>query len=307
MMGAERRTGFSVLHAVAARISPVRAALIFLGSVTGLAFAFAPALQDAMLFPNPDPLFFYTSFEASRHFGSMLDLETFTFGQGFGAFQHPTLLHQFWWIFGWTQSVVLSIYFEVAVLFLGTLAYYRALGGSIYFGIIASAIACTELFNTRFLVDFFDAAVPQGLAQTGFAYFGLAILIGSGVPSLMRIVAGLLLLGWAVTMDWLYASFVVPFIVINLVACVFYLRAPGRILFGGMALLGFGLLYVAGFYDSYDGFTLMSVRLWGLSFWGGNPPYDNLPTSLLIFGGWPGMPFARIFGILAAVARGSWT
>jgi hypothetical protein len=294
--GTKAKPVLKVSDALASRMPLVRAILIFLCTTVGLVLAFAPSLTDAMLLSNPDPLLFYTSFNASRHFGSLLDLQTFAFGQGFGGFQHPTILHPFWWIFVWSQSVVLSFYFAVAVLFVGTLAYFVALGGSVFFGIIAAAAACTVFFNPAFLVDFFGPVMPQCLAQIGFAYFGLAILMTAGAPFFLRVLAGLLVLAWSVIMDWPYASFLVPVIIINLTIYFFYLNGPQKALLAGMALFLTALLYFAGIYDAYDAFTLVPQRLWGIS------PHNDLPTSLLIFGGWPGLPFAKTFGIVAAIA-----
>src|SRR5262249_17849303 len=68
-------------------------------------------------FSNVDALLFLSSFDASLHFGSIKEWQTFAFGQGFGAFQHPTVLHIFWWIFHATASVQLAYMFAEVVSF----------------------------------------------------------------------------------------------------------------------------------------------------------------------------------------------
>ena len=85
----------------------IRVALIFIVSTAFLIQAFSPTLTEGMMLSNSDSLFFYSSHIASLNFGSLFDLQTFAFGQGFGSFQHATLHHPFWWIFDGTQSVVL--------------------------------------------------------------------------------------------------------------------------------------------------------------------------------------------------------
>ena len=246
------------------------------------------------MLPNSDPLFFYASFKASQHFGSLIDLQTFAFGQGFGGFQHPTILNPFWWVFDWTQSVVLSYYFTIAVLLLSVATYYRALGATVYSGLFAGPMVCVVFFNAWFIVDFFGPVAPQAIVQIGFVYFGLATLTGP-FAFFPRMLVGLILLGWSVLMDWQYAVFLVPFIAINLAVCAFCMSGTRRLQLAAAVLFGMALFYAAGIYDAYDGYTLMSKRLWGPTI------MEDLPKSLLIFGGWPGLPFAKTFGILAGI------
>lgn len=269
----------------------IRAALVFVGLVACLRVSFT--INPIMLFPNPDPLFFYVSYSASRAFGSMLDLQSFTFGQGFGAFQHPTLLHPFWWIFNSTQSVVLTYFATIVALLLGTLAYHRAVGGSIFSAMLSGMVACALFFNPKYLIDYFGATGAHHLAQIGFTYLGLALLFGPGSLSLLWSATGMAVVIWAVLADWLYASFLIPFVLINLFVWGVYADRRRRPWLAATGIVGFGLLYALGVYDAYDGFTVMSARLWGFSSW------DEMPTSLLIFGGVQGVPFAPTFRILA--------
>ena len=215
-MAAKSQVGF--FRRAAASISLIRTTLLFVCATAGLYLAFKPALKDGMLASNADPLFFYVSFNGSQRFGSSLDLQTFAFGQGFGGFQHPTLLHPYWWIFDYSHSIVVTYYFAIVVLFIGTLTQYRALGRDLFLGIVAATTACTLFFNSHYLADFFGAVAAQHVAQIGIAYLGLAIVAMSSSRSFAGMLLGFLLLAWSILMDWLYAAFLVPFIGINLIA-----------------------------------------------------------------------------------------
>ena len=159
---------------------------------------------------------------------------------------------------------------------------------------LSGLVACSLFFNPKFLTDFFGVAAPQHLVQIGLMYFGLAILLAPNLRSPLWSATAFVVLIWAIMTDWLYASFLIPFIVINLFVCGIYSSRTRRALLAALAVVGFGLIYAAGVYDAYDAFALMSVRLWGPTIW------DDLPTSLLAFGGWPGLVFAPTFRIFAA-------
>ena len=78
------------------RSSLRRAALtggVFFLSTLALTLIYYPDLyrRDG-IFDGADHLYYISSYLASRRFGSLLDLQTFPFGQGFGIFQHPALI-----------------------------------------------------------------------------------------------------------------------------------------------------------------------------------------------------------------------
>ncbi len=292
---ANRQTQKSATKFIAKAAVAIPAVVLFLCSVAGMAIAFRPSLNDEILANGPDLLFFYASFNASQHFGSLFDLQTFAFGQAFGSFQHPTLLHPFYWIFDLSKSIVLSYYFTVIALWVGTLAYCRALGLSIFCGILCGTAACTGFFNVHYLVDVFGGVGVQFVAQIAIAYLGMAAITAFAARSMFGTMLGFVVLGWSVLMDWLYAGFFLPFVVIGLMVCAYYVTGGRRALLVGSALFGFLVLYLGGVYHAYDEFSLMSTRLWGPSI------YDNMQPWLLVLGGLPAMPFSQQFGPVAAV------
>ncbi len=160
---------------------------------------------------------------------------------------------------------------------------------------LSGLVACALFFNMRFLTDHFGAIVPQHVAQIAFTYFGLAILFAARSRSPLWSVTGIVIVIWAILMDWLYAPFLIPLLVISLFVCGIHSSRRGRILLAALALVGFGLVYASGVFDAYRGFTIMSVRLWGRSM------YEELSTTLVVFGGQVS-PFAPTFRIFAVAA-----
>src|ERR1700756_4813067 len=106
--------------------SPLRpTAIVFVLLTLALTLIFYPNMyrRDG-IFNGADHLFYISSYLASRRFGSLLDLQTFPFGQGFGIFQHPGHPNPLWWIWELTNSDQLTYFAAMSVLFCGVLTYY---------------------------------------------------------------------------------------------------------------------------------------------------------------------------------------
>jgi hypothetical protein len=264
------------------------------------------------IFAGADHLYFISSYLASRRFGSLMDLQTFPFGQGFGIFQHPTLVNPFWWIWELTNSDQLSYFAAMFVLFVGVVTYYLSLREKSIFWAIFAAFGCgTLVFNYRLMADYFATGNPQTYFQIGVAYFGCAILLGFGPRSAGSLLSGIALLYFAIVMDWPYALFLLPLILLSTSVAltttggdadprVAGRRADRRRTF---ALVGISVIAAAvllpPIYAAYDSFTLMSLRLWGHAFM----PHET-KHSLLIWGGLPQWKSATLLGwsgLLAAI------
>jgi hypothetical protein len=256
------------------------------------------------LFTNVDALLFFSSFHAARHFGSIADLQTFAFGQGFGAFQHPALFNLFWWLFDWTASVQLAYLITEFLVFVSIFAFAYFASNSVLASGVAAFFATSFFFVPALFVDHFGTAVPQAILQIAFAYLGLAA-IGFGLRSHVWMIAGFAILLYAIITDWMYFIFIVPFVGMCLLA--FALNAsinaerkemPGARawLFTGTAVI-IGLVYTSEIPEAYDSFTLMSLRAWSP---GGLLP--EYPRSLLIWGGVTHQPLAIVVGIAAILA-----
>jgi hypothetical protein len=256
------------------------------------------------LLTNVDALLFFSSFHAARDFGSIADLQTFAFGQGFGAFQHPALFNLFWWLLDWTASVQLSYLITEFLVFVSVFAFAYFASSSLLVSGIAAFFATAFFFVPALFVDHFGTAVPQAILQIAFVYLGLAV-IGFGLRRPLWISAGFAILLYAIITDWMYFIFSIPFVGLCLVgfALSATVGAERKTMRGAWAwlLLGtvvtIGLWYASGIPDAYDAFTLMSVRAW--SPWGLLPEY---PRSLLIWGGVTHQRLATIVGIAAILS-----
>jgi len=287
---------------------------VFALSALALTLVYYPDLsREGAIFVLSDHLFYVSSYLASRRFGSWMDLQSFPFGQGFGIFQFPALPHPFWWIWELTNSDQLAYLVAMFVLFGGVLTYYLSLRGkSIFWAIFAALVCGTAVFNNFIMADYFSAVMPQTYFQTGVAYFGWAILLGFGPRSTRWLLLGIALVCFAIVMDWPYAVFLIPFMLLSAgVALVTLggaaadLHAAGRRVDWRQAFVLVGAAVVAGalllwpIYTAYDSFTLMSLRLWGHAFM----PHEAR-HSLLIWGGAPDWRSAAILGwtgLLAAI------
>jgi hypothetical protein len=253
---------------------------VFVLSVLALTLiSYSDLSRGEGIFAGADHLYFISSYLASRRFGSWMDLQTFPFGQGFGIFQHPAVANPFWWIWELTNSDQLSYLAAMFVLFVGVVIYYLSLKEKSIFWAIFAAFACgTLVFNPRLMADYFATGDPQTYFQIGVAYFGCAILLGFGPRSALWSLFGIALLYVAILMDWPYALFLLPLILLSVsVALVGGGGAadphvPGRRMDRRQAFLLFGISVIAAavllapIYSAYDSFTLMSLRLWGHAF-----------------------------------------
>jgi hypothetical protein len=256
------------------------------------------------LLTNVDSLLFFSSFHAARDFGSIADLQTFAFGQGFGAFQHPALFNLFWWLLDWTASVQLSYLITEFLVFVSVFAFAYFASSSLLVSGIAAFFATAFFFVPALFVDHFGTAVPQAILQIAFVYLGLAV-IGFGLRRPLWISAGFAILLYAIVTDWMYFIFSIPFVGLCLVGVALSasVGAERKTMRGAWTwlLLGtvvtIGLWYASGIPDAYNAFTLMSVRAW--SPWGLLPEY---PRSLLIWGGVTHQRLATIVGIAAILS-----
>src|SRR5262249_6725395 len=194
-----------------------RVGLIFLLSTVALILIYCPDLiREGFVFANVDHLLFIASYAASKHFGSLLDLQTFPFGQGFGVFQYPALLNASWWIWDLTKSDQLTYLASMFVLFGGVLVYYLSLRPrGVFSAIVAAFGAGTMVFNNFLMADYFATAMPQTYFQIGMAYFGCATFLGFGAGSFRWLLLGIGSLSYAVAMDWPMAIFLIPFVVLS--------------------------------------------------------------------------------------------
>lgn len=256
------------------------------------------------IFVLSDHLHFISSYMASRRFGSWLDLQTFAFGQGFGLFQHPARAHPFWWIWELTNSDQLAYFAALFVLFAGVLTYYLSLRkNSVVWAIFAAFLCGTAVFNPSLMADYMAAGSPQLYFQIGVAYLGWAILLGFGPRATAWLSLGIALIYFSIVMDWPYAVFLLPFMLLSAGAALSSLagaagpRAPARRVHWRQALVLAGVAVVAGavllppVYSAYDSFTLMSLRLWEHAFM----PHET-KHSLLIWGGLPDWRSAAMLG-----------
>jgi hypothetical protein len=277
---------------------------IFFLSMLALTLIYYPDLsREGYVFVLADHLYYISSYFASRRYGSWLDLQTFPFGQGFGIFQHPALPNPTWWILELTNSDQLTYFAAMFVLFAGVLTYYLSLREkSIFWAIFAAFICGTAVFNNSIMADYFATGMPQTYFQIGVAYFGCAILLGFGPRSTGWLLLGIALLYFAILMDWPYAIFLVPFIVLSAgTALLTFGRATEPRVAGRRVnrrqVFALGVAVVAGavllppIYAAYDSFTLMSLRLWAHAFM----PHEA-KHSLLIWGGLPEWRSAAILG-----------
>lgn len=275
---------------------PTRSIAIFICLVAALALSFAP--NSDLRFTNSDPLLFISSFNASRLFGSLWDLQSFAFGQSFGAFQFPTILDPTLWVFALShQSVPLTFYFAIVATFFGTLVYYYALRRQVFVGIAVAFVTCTVLFNLQFSADFVSAIAPNIIAQLGLIYLTTGLMMIVGANSVVWMTLLFAFLFYVVISGWAFGMLTVPVIGLSLLALAVPLSPKRRALVGVLFLLACGLFFVSGVYAASDSFTLMSARLWRV---GGNFPAatQELKRSMLIFGGWDQLPYARTVGFL---------
>jgi hypothetical protein len=239
------------------------------------------------LLANVDALLFFSSFYAERRFGSIADLQTFAFGQGFGAFEHPSRFNLFWWLLDWTMSVQLAHVVTEFLVFASIFVFTCYVSSNRLVCGVAAFLATSFFFYPALFVDHFGTVAPQVILQIGFAYLAIG-LIAFGLRRPVWMVCGFALLLYVVVMDWIYFIFLVPLIGINLLALIFVAASTnaGKTRRGSLAWLSTGmaltaaLVYLSGIPDAYDSFTLMSVRAW--SFDSGLPEH---PPSLLIWGG----------------------
>ena len=256
------------------------------------------------LLTNVDALLFFSSFHAARDFGSVADLQTFAFGQGFGAFQHPAAFNLFWWLLDWTASVQLSYLITEFLVFVSAFAFAYFVSSSLLVSGTAAFFATAFFFVPALFVDHFGTAVPQAILQIAFVYLGLAI-IGLGLRRRLWMIAGFAILLYAIIADWMYFIFSIPFVVLCLVGFALTAsvgaerkttRGAWLWLLSGSAVV-IALVHASGIPQAYDSFTLMSLRAWSS---GGLLP--EYPPSLLIWGGVTHQPLAIIVAIAAIVS-----
>jgi len=279
--------------------------LVFVLSALALTFIYYPIVsRDGAVFASSEHLYFISSYLASRRFGSWLDLQSFPFGQGFGVFQHPSQLHPLWWIWELTNSDQLTYFAAVFVMFAGVVTYYLSLRRkSILFAILAAFACGTLVFNNSLMADYFAIIVPQTYFQIGVAYFGCAILLGFGSRSTLWLLLGIALVYFAIVMDWAYAMFLVPLILLSAGTAIVTLGSTADLRLSGwrvdrrqaftlivLSVIAAAVLLVP-IYTAYDSYTLMSLRLWGHAFM----PHETR-HSLLIWGGLPHWKTAALLG-----------
>jgi hypothetical protein len=254
-------------------------------------------------FSNVDSLYYLSGFVASRHFGTLLDLQSFAFGQGFGAFQHPTVLNVFWWVFDWSDSVQLAYIFTELSVFACVLTFAFWLSRNLLVAIVSGFLTVAIFFIPRLFADHFGPTMPQHILQIGLCYLALA-LVGFGLPRRVFMAAGFAVLVYVAMMDWLYLVFVLPLLGLGLAALCLTLIFDGwkthwaslvSVVLVGVLFAVF--LYLSGIKEAYDAFTLMAERAW---IPGGVLP--EFPLSLVMFGGVVKLPAAYIVGALSIVA-----
>jgi hypothetical protein len=281
--------------------------LVFVLSTLALSLIYYPDLSGEGVFASSDHLYYISSYLASRRFGSLMDLQTFAFGQGFGIFQHPALPNPLWWIWELTNSDQLIYFAAMFVLFGGVLGYYLSLREKSMFWALLAAFGCgTMVFNHFVMADYYATGMPQTYFQIGVAYFGCAILLGFGPRSAGWLLLGVALVCFAIVMDWPYAIFLVPFILLSAGAALLArggatnLPVDRRQVFVVVSVsVVAAAVLLPPIYAAYDSFTLMSLRLWGHAFM----PHET-KHSLLIWGGLPSWKSAMILGwagLLAAI------
>ena len=282
---------------------------MFVLSTLALTLIYYPDLSPkGSVFVSADHLYYISSYLASRRFGSLMDLQTFPFGQGFGVFQHPALPNPLWWIRELTNSDQLTYLAAMFVLFVGVLTYYLSLRGESTLWAIFAAFGCgTLVFNNLVMADYYATGMPQTYFQIGVAYFGCAILLGFGPRSTGWLLLGIALLYFAIVMDWPYALFLLPFILLS-AALLTPARAPDprvprrrvdrRRVFAviGVSAVAAAVLFPP-IYTAYDAYTLMSLRLWAHAFM----PHEA-KHSLLIWGGLAQWKSALILGWTGSLA-----
>ncbi len=264
------------------------------------------------IFSNADHLFFFSSFLASRRFGTLLDLQSFAFGQGFGLFQSPAIQHPFWWLFDVTRSAQIACALAEILMFAGILAYTLALRKiNLYWAILIATVGTSLLFNQKILADYAVPADPQFYPQIGLAYFASAIFLGFGPRSTWWILAGIVMVFFVIVMDWQYVVFVLPVIGISTFAAIVTMdgklawkdsgwradRTQTFIIVGFTFLLS--IIILPQIYAAYDSFSLMSARMWGMEY---RP--EEIPHSLMFWGGlteWKTAMFVAFSGTAAAI------
>lgn len=278
-------------------------AFVVLAMAFFLALFFSPILwRVGYAFANVDPLFYFSSFTASLRFGDSLDLQTFAFGQGFGTFQHPTILNVFWWVFALSDNVQVAYAFTEISLFLCVLTFSFWLSRNLLVGIGSGILTVAIFFVPGLLADHFGSAMPQHILQIALCYLALA-LIGFGWRHRGLMAAGALVLVYVALMDWLYLIFVLPLLGLGFAAlCLTMIcdgwRAHRACLFSTLLIAGLfvAFLFVSGIKEAYEAFTLMSARAWIPS--GLLPRY---PLSLVMFGGVVSLLGAYVVGALSIV------
>jgi hypothetical protein len=294
---------------------------VFVLSTLALTLIYYPDLsREGNVFVLADHLYYISSYLASMRFGSLLDLQTFPFGQGFGVFQHPALANPSWWIWELTSSDQLTYIAAMFVLFGGVLTYYLSLREkSIFWGIFAAFLCGTMVFNNSVMADYYATGMPQTYFQIGVAYFGCAILFGFGPHSTRWSLLGIGLLYFAIVTDWPYAIFLIPFILLSIGAAILLSisaafqarggatkpRVPGwradrrQVFVVVVVSVIAAAALLPPIFTAYDSFTLMSLRLWGHAFM----PHEA-KHSLLVWGGlaqWKSALILGWAGLLAAI------
>jgi hypothetical protein len=163
------------------------------------------------LLTNVDSLLFFSSFHAARQFGSIFDLQTFAFGQGFGAFQHPAIFHPFWWFLDWLPSVEIAYLISEFLFSLCIFAFAYFVSTSLLVSGVAAFFATAFFFVPELFADHFGPCAPQVVLQIGLTYLALAA-IGFGLRLRVWMLAGFAMLLYVIIMDWMYVIFSLPFV-----------------------------------------------------------------------------------------------
>jgi hypothetical protein len=138
------------------------AAFVILAMACGWVLLFIPIFWlFGYSFSNVDPLFFVSSFVASRRFGTLFEFQTVSFGQGFGAFQYPTILDVFWWVFTFSDSVQVAYIFTEISLFLCVLTFCFWLSRNLLVSIASGFLTAAVFFIPRLFADHFGTVAPQ--------------------------------------------------------------------------------------------------------------------------------------------------
>jgi len=275
-------------------------------AVVGLAAAFVwlglPVFyySGGYLLSNVDGVYYFSSYMASRRFGTPFDLQTFAFGQGFGAFQHPTILHPFWWIFEFTRSVQIAYLATELTLFLAVMIFVRILSRSFALAIACGFLATAAFFLPEYFVDHFGTVMPQHVLQIALVYLALA-LIGFGTDDWRWLPAGFAILVYCTVMDSLYLAFIAPLVGIWVAALGLSLLAERRLrpvlTLAAAGIVATIVVYASGVADAYDSFVSMALRAWSAD----DSPVELLP-SVLVFGGTTSRPLAPWLGYSAIAA-----